>query len=149
MLLRAYYRRRADPSDAEDLVQETLIAVHTRRESYDPTYPITAWLHAIARYRLIDHWRRTKRRGISVPVESADALFEDGMAADASDARLDVETLLTKLPHKQRESIRLVKLEEKSVRDAAAITGWGESDIKVSIHRGLKTLAQLMRDVAK
>lgn len=148
-LLRGYYRRRlaANPAEAEDLVQETLIAIHTRRDSYDASYPVTAWIHAIARYRLIDHWRRTKRRGISVPIEDATSLFE-APAADEVEARLDAAVLLDKLPPKQRDSIRLVKLEEKSVREAALITGWGESDIKVSIHRGLKTLARLMREQA-
>lgn len=145
VLLRGYYRRRLtnDPAEAEDLLQETLIAIHTRRESYDPAYPVTAWIHAIARYRLIDHWRRTKRRGISVPVESAEALFE-APETDAAEARMDAAVLLSALPAKQREAIQLVKLEEKSVREAAALTGRGESDIKVSIHRGLKKLARLM-----
>ena len=59
-LLRAYFRNRlrGAPEDAEDLVQETLIALHTRRDSYDPSYPLTAWMYAIARYRLIDFLRR-------------------------------------------------------------------------------------------
>lgn len=147
VLLRGYYRRRlsSDLAEAEDLVQETLIAIHTRRETYDPNFPVTAWIHAIARYRLIDHWRRVKRRGVSVPVEDATSLFQES-SADEVEARMDAAVLLEKLPPKQRDSIRLVKLEEKSVREAAKITGWGESDIKVSIHRGLRTLARLMRE---
>ncbi len=145
-MLRGYYRRRLGvAAEAEDLVQETLIAVHTRRDSYDAAFPVTAWVHAIARYRLIDHWRRNKRRGISVPLDDANALAHES-SADEVEARLDAEVLLAKLPPKQREAIQLVKLEEKSVREAAALTGWGESDIKISIHRGLKTLAKLMRE---
>lgn len=143
-VLRAYFRNRmrGRPEDAEDLVQETLVALHTRRASYDPSYPLTAWLYAIARYRLIDHLRRAKHRnhasldGVDVPAADPDY--------DASDARRDVTTLLEQLPEKQRTSIRLVKLEEKSVREAAALTGYSESDIKVSIHRGLKALMRLM-----
>src|SRR3954470_22004346 len=74
-LLRAYYRRRAPPGvDAEDLVQETLIAVHTRRATYDPGQPFTAWAYAIARYKLIDALRRG-RAHLRAPVEEADALF--------------------------------------------------------------------------
>jgi RNA polymerase sigma-70 factor (ECF subfamily) len=63
---------------------------------------------------------------------------------EASDAKRDVATLLGQLPEKQRKAIQLVKLEEKSVRDAAAETGLSESDIKISIHRGLKALMRLM-----
>jgi RNA polymerase sigma-70 factor (ECF subfamily) len=144
-LLRSYFRNRlrGRAEDAEDLVQETLVALHTRRDSYDPAYPLTAWMYAIARYRLIDFLRRAKHR--------AHASLDDGLDIggadpeyDASDARRDVTTLLAKLPEKQRIAIRLVKLEERSVREAAAATGLSESDIKISIHRGLKTLMRLM-----
>jgi RNA polymerase sigma-70 factor, ECF subfamily len=143
-LLRAYFRNRlrGQAEDAEDLVQETLIALHTRRDSYDPDYPLTAWMYAIARYRLIDHLRRAKHRAHAsldgIDVGDGDPEYE------ASDARRDVTTLLEKLPEKQRTAIRLVKLEEKSVREASSLTGLSESDIKISIHRGLKTLMRLM-----
>ncbi|MGD9979607.1 MAG: sigma-70 family RNA polymerase sigma factor [Hyphomonadaceae bacterium] len=143
-LLRAFFRARlrGRNEDAEDLVQETLVALHTRRESYDPNYPLTAWLYAIARYRLIDFLRRAKHRAHAsldgVEVGEPDPDY------DASDAKRDVATLLNKLPEKQRIAIRLVKLEEKSVRQAANETGLSESDIKISIHRGLKTLMRLM-----
>ncbi len=144
-LLRAYFRNRlrGAPEDAEDLVQETLVALHTRRDSYDSDYPLTAWMYAIARYRLIDFLRRAKHR--------AHASLDDGLDVgeadpqyEASDAKRDVATLLERLPEKQQRAIRLVKLEEKSVREAAALTGLTESDIKISIHRGLKTLMRLM-----
>jgi RNA polymerase sigma-70 factor (ECF subfamily) len=143
-LLRAYFRNRlrGAPEDAEDLVQETLVALHTRRDSYDPTYPLTAWMYAIARYRLIDHLRRSKRRAHS-PIDGLD-IGEADPEYDASDARRDIATLLARLPEKQRTAIRLVKLEERSVREASALTGLSESDIKISIHRGLKALMRLM-----
>lgn len=143
-LLRAYFRNRlrSRPEDAEDLVQETLVALHTRRDSYDQNYPLTAWMYAIARYRLIDFLRRAKKRDHAsldgVEIGETDPDYE------ASDAKRDVATLLGQLPEKQRKAIQLVKLEEKSVRDAAAETGLSESDIKISIHRGLKALMRLM-----
>lgn len=143
-LLRAYFRNRlrGAPEDAEDLVQETLIALHTRRDSYDANYPLTAWMYAIARYRLIDHLRRAKHRRHAA-LDGHDVGEEDA-EYEASDARRDVNVLLDKLPEKQRTAIRLVKLEEKSVREASSLTGLSESDIKISIHRGLKTLMRLM-----
>ncbi|HVZ99402.1 MAG TPA: sigma-70 family RNA polymerase sigma factor [Caulobacterales bacterium] len=146
-LLRAYYRNRlrGAPEDAEDLVQETLVALHTRRDSYDPAYPLTSWIYAIAKYRLIDFLRRKKRRG---PHDSIDDVELGGLSPDyaASDAKHDIGALLARLPTKQRDAIRLVKLEEKSVREAADITGFSESDIKISIHRGLKALMRLMAE---
>ena len=144
-LLRAFFRNRlrGAPEDAEDLVQETLVALHTRRDSYDSAFPLMAWVYAIARYRMIDHFRRLKRRG---PHDSIDGMELGGLdpEIEASDARRDVATLLAKLPAKQRTVIRLVKLEEKSVREAADLTGFSESDIKISIHRGMKALLRLM-----
>lgn len=149
--LRAWYRARLRhaPDDAEDLVQETLIALHTRRDTYDPAYPVTAWVYAIARYRLIDHWRRTKRRGEAVPLEDASESATGMFTAaedEAVDARRDVGRLLQRLPEKQREAIRLVKLEGVSVRDAATQTGLSESDVKVSAHRGLRMLMRMMAE---
>jgi len=143
---RVFYRNRlrgGDPADAEDLVQETLLAIHTRRDSYNPSQPVTAWVFAIARYKMIDHFRRTRTRGVSVPVDDVDNLFSDDRA-DACDPTHDVAALLQHLPAKQRTAIQLVKLDELSVREAAAKTGMSESDIKVSIHRGLKKLSALV-----
>ncbi|MGE0595021.1 MAG: sigma-70 family RNA polymerase sigma factor [Hyphomonadaceae bacterium] len=146
-LLRAFFRNRlrGAPEDAEDLVQETLVALHTRRQSYDPAYPLTAWMYAIARYRLIDFIRRKKRRGIHVDLDGVDPGAPD-QNIEASDASRDVAVLLAKLPPKQQQAIRLVKLEEKSVREAAALTGFSEPDIKISIHRGMKALMRLMAE---
>ncbi len=143
--LRGFFRNRLRnaPEDAEDLVQETLLALHTRRDTYDPQYPLTAWMYAIARYRLIDHVRRVRRRGVHNSIDDHD-IGEADPEYEASDARRDVSTLLERLPAKQRAAIRLVKIEEKSVKEAAALTGFSESDIKISVHRGLKTLSRLL-----
>jgi RNA polymerase sigma-70 factor (ECF subfamily) len=144
-LLRGYFRARLRGShDVEDLVQETLIAIHTRRDSYDPAYPVTAWIYAIGRYRMIDHLRRMKRRGIAVQVEDLENELAAPDAADAGTAARDVARLLDGLPEKQRDAIRMTKLEDLTIKEVAARTGWSESDIKVSVHRGLKALGRLM-----
>lgn len=142
--LRAYFRNRGmTPADGEDLVQETLIAIHTKRSMYDPGQPLLGWVHAIARYRLIDRYRREKKRGVQVPVEDwSEALA--GEEPQAGDPARDVARLLDQLPDKQRRSIELVKLQEKSVAEASSLTGWSQSDIKVSIHRGMKLLQKLV-----
>jgi RNA polymerase sigma-70 factor, ECF subfamily len=145
-LLRGYFRNRlrSAPEDAEDLVQETLVALHTRRDSYDSAFPLTAWMYAIARYRLIDFLRRTKRRGgVHASLDDIE-IGESDPSISASDAKRDLTALLNQLPAKQQTAIRLVKLEDKSVREAAAQTGLSESDIKISIHRGMKALMRLI-----
>jgi RNA polymerase sigma-70 factor (ECF subfamily) len=138
-LLRAYYRRRVPPGvDAEDLVQETLIAVHTRRATYDAGQPFTAWAYAIARYKLIDALRRG-RAHLRAPAEAAEALFVTA-GAEAAMASRDLERVMAELPPRTRDLIRDVKLEGLSTREAAQKHGMSESAVKVAVHRGLKAL---------
>ncbi|MFN4883444.1 MAG: sigma-70 family RNA polymerase sigma factor, partial [Burkholderiales bacterium] len=111
--LRAYFRRRMPflASDAEDLVQETLLAVHLQRGTYDANYPVTAWLLAIARYKLVDLWRRRGRReDLHDDVDDLDALPVAEEQADMHAAR-DLSLLLQALPAPQRQAIELTKLE--------------------------------------
>lgn len=145
--LRAYLRRRltAQPDEVEDLVQETLLALHLQRGTYDPSLPVSAWAVAIARHKLIDAWRRRGRR------DALHDAFEDVdealLASEPDDggAKRDLGVLLSDLPEAQRQAIVLTKLEGLSVAEAAASTGASESAIKVQVHRGLKRLAELVR----
>jgi RNA polymerase sigma factor (sigma-70 family) len=140
--LKIYFARRLSPSlaaNGDDLVQETLMAIHTRRLTYDRNQPLTAWVHAIARYKLIDHFRRNKLRA-TVPLEDDAAIFAHDDTGDIT-ARMDVDVALSTIPARPAELIRQVRLEGASIAEAAARTGMSESAVKVSIHRGLKTLA--------
>lgn len=140
-LLLRYYAVRlgsALAGNCDDLVQETLMAVHTRRLTYDRTQPLTAWVHAIARYKLIDHFRRHKVRA-SVPLDDDAVLFAPDEAEPAM-ARRDVDRVLATIPDRAADLIRHVKLDGASVAEAAARAGMTESAVKVSIHRGLKAL---------
>lgn len=138
-LLHAFYRRRvASVEDVEDLVQDTLIAVHTRRETFDRHRAFTPWLYSIARYRMIDSFRRRKQ---TVPIEGVeDILVTEGFET-AVNARMDIDRLLETLPPKQARAIRDTHVDGRSVVEAAVGAGIGESDVKVSVHRGLKVLA--------
>lgn len=130
-------------ADAEDLVQDTLIAMHERRSSYNPAQPFTAWVYAIARYKLIDHLRRQRVR-MHVPIDDVEGLFAVEHA-DAGDAARDVAALLDQLPEQQRTALRLTKLAEQSTHDAAAASGMSETSIRVNAHRGLKRLIAFVR----
>jgi len=144
VLLRAYYGRRlTDPADVEDLVQETLIAVHSRRASYDRHQPLTPWVYAMARYKMIDHLRRARRRR-AAPLEAAHEMAGDDAAAAAT-AGLDLERLMSSLPARQRDAIRFVKIDGLSVSEAALRSGQSEASIKVGVHRGLKALMARVR----
>ena len=108
-----YFNRRLqrDPGEVDDLVQDTLLAVHSRRETYDRTQPLTPWIYAIARYRLIDHYRRTGRRAF-IKLDDAYAELRAEDASAAAEARKDVEAALATLPERTRVLLRRLKLEE-------------------------------------
>jgi RNA polymerase sigma-70 factor (ECF subfamily) len=142
--LRAYYRRRLGSqrsADAEDLVQETLIAVHRKGGTYDEAQPFTPWLYAIARYKLIDQFRRNKDDKVSL--EDADALVSSA-DFDAALASRDVERLLDKLPRRSRDLVRSVKVEGLSTREAASRASMSESAVKVAVHRAMRALSAML-----
>lgn len=137
--LRAYFGRRMRhaQNDIDDLVQEALIAIHTRRASYDLARPLLPWVYAIAKYKLIDNLRK-KGHETTQEIQENDAI-EEFEAACA--ARMDVDKILSALPEKQRVAIRATRLEGESGAHVAADHGWTQSDVKISVHRGLKALA--------
>ena len=141
--LRGYLRRRLmqRPDEVEDLVQETLLAVHNQRHTYQAGLPVTAWAQAIARYKLID-WLRAHAAKEALH-DSVDDVAEWFAAPqdESAQARRDLGQLLEQLPPRQRLPILHVKLEGLSVVETARLTGMTESAVKVGIHRGLKALA--------
>ncbi|HQY07970.1 MAG TPA: sigma-70 family RNA polymerase sigma factor [Burkholderiaceae bacterium] len=149
--LRSWLRRRMSswPDELEDLVQETLLALHLQRGTHDAAVPVSAWMFAIARHKLIDLWRR---RGRHAELHtSLDDLDEDqlpGRDDSAAPARRDLLLLLESLPTAQRDAIVLTKVEGLSVAEAAERTGASISALKVQVHRGLKKLADLIRSDA-
>jgi RNA polymerase sigma-70 factor, ECF subfamily len=148
--LRAFLRKRLVrlPDEVEDLVQETLIAVHNQRHTYEPSEPLTAWLHAIARYKLVDLLRRRGRReALNEPLDD-DSEILVASDTEAADARRDIARLLDTLPDRHRLPIVHVKLEGLSVAETAKLTGMTESAVKVGVHRGLKALAARVRSTS-
>lgn len=143
-VLRSYFGHHIHDAvhDVDDLVQEALIAIHTRRMSYDRGRPLMPWAYAIARYKLVDHFRRRGASGVTSELDESHAV--DGFE-DACSAQIDVDRLLAGLPEKQRAAIQATKIEGESIAGVAAARGLSESDVKVSVHRGLKSLAAKVR----
>ncbi|HEY3047776.1 MAG TPA: sigma-70 family RNA polymerase sigma factor [Polaromonas sp.] len=146
--LRGFFRKNLFrwPDDVEDLVQETLLAVHHQRHTYRPDQPLTAWVHAIARYKLVDLLRsKSSREALSDSLDDELEIFATS-DTDVADARRDLGKLLAGLPDRQRLPIVHVKLEGLSTMEAAQLTGMSESAVKVGIHRGLKALAAKIKE---
>lgn len=140
-LLKAYFTRnifRNPAVEADDLVQETLIAIHTRRITYDRTMALLPWVNGIARHKLIDYLRRLPRHA-AIPLDEDFAIADE---ADAVMARLDVERMLGSIPERTAGLIRKVKIEGQSVNDVAQADNLSQSAVKVAIHRGLAMLGK-------
>lgn len=111
--LRSFLARRMHGclDEVEDLVQECLLALHNQRHTYQRTQPLTAWVHAIAKYKLIDLLRgRSHRETLHDPLDDVQDLLwtEDD---DARDSRVDLNGLLETLPDRHRLPIVHVKIE--------------------------------------
>lgn len=138
--LRRYFARKINPAAIDDLVQETLISLHRKRASYDPTKAFLPWLAAIGRYRWIDSLRKIYRHEHG---ELHEELVADPQEESVS-AKVSLERLLGMIPERQADVIAKVKIEGLSIAEAAAMTGQSESLVKVNIHRGLKKMSALI-----
>lgn len=126
-------------SDVEDVVQDTLLALHLKRDTWDPSQPLGPWVRAIARHKLIDSLRRRGRR-IQIPIDSVlDTLSaaEDSSGVD----RQDAERLVDGLKGRQRDVVRAIGLEGQSIREVAERMNIKEVAVRVALHRGLKSLS--------
>ena len=140
-------RRIQNRSDVEDAVQDALLTVHAVRHTYDPTRPFGPWLVAIAHRRIIDGLRRRGRAGSrETPLEAEHETFAaleanyHEVASEGRALRIAVENL----PPAQREAIRLLKLNEMSLKEAAAASGMSVAALKVATHRALKNLRKML-----
>ncbi|AFK70587.1 RNA polymerase subunit sigma [Pseudomonas putida SJTE-1] len=144
--VRAFLRSRLSrrPAEIEDMVQDVLLAVHNARHTYQSQQPLTAWVQAIARYKLADHLRSVSRRDARHDVLDDDAQLFAVSEVESVEASRDLTKLLKQLPERQRLPIVHVKLEGLSVEETAQLTGLSSSAVKVGIHRGLKALSRLI-----
>lgn len=134
--LTAYFQRRLPIGDADDAVQETLLAVHRRRHTYDASYPMGAWLSAIAKRKWIDQLRSMGRR----PTEELPDTLSVGDHEAAVTSATVLERLLGELRPAQAQVILLVRLQGYSIEEASRETGQSVSAVKMNIHRGLSRL---------
>ena len=129
-------------SDAEDIVQETVMAIHSKAHTYDPSSPVSAWIHAIARYKTIDFLRASRNQNLHVPLDELET------ASAPPDVRSEnigaLRARMAALPANLRVPLQLTKLEGLSVAEASARTGMSQNAVKVSVHRAIKSLSKIL-----
>jgi RNA polymerase sigma-70 factor (ECF subfamily) len=140
-------QRHHDFRDVEDTVQDILLTIHSIRHTYDPARPFKPWLVTIARRRIVDRLRSNRRvRLRETELSSAPETFsadETNNGETQSDRRM-LHRALEALPPNQREAIRLLKIEEKSLKEASAASGMTVAALKVTTHRAVKALRRIL-----
>lgn len=134
----------AAPSEVEDVVQEVLLAIHLKRHTWDANQPITPWVMAISRNKMIDDLRRKGRRG-EVPIDGMIDMLESGGHEDAIHAH-DVTRVLTGLNGRNREIVQAISIDGHTAHDVAKRLGMTEVAVRVALHRSLKALADTYRE---
>ena len=136
----------APENEAEDVVQEVLLAIHLKRGTWDPARPIGPWVAAITRNKLIDALRR-RGRHVSVPIED---VMDSLSAEDETPALMqhDMDALLAGLKARQREIVQSISVNGKSIRETAERLKMTEGAVRVTLHRALKALGAIYRSSA-
>ncbi|WP_217572718.1 sigma-70 family RNA polymerase sigma factor [Mesorhizobium sp. GbtcB19] len=140
-LVRGFARRKIVQGgvDPEDVVQETLLAIHVKRHTWRPDAPVLPWVYAIARFKLIDAFRRRGRR-IEVEIDEIAETFAEPAAETVSER--DINRALEGLPPTQRSVVSSISVDGHSIGETAAKLGVSETAVRVSLHRGLAAIAK-------
>lgn len=131
-------------SDAEDVVQEAVLAIHLKRHTWDQSKPIGPWIMAITRNKMIDQIRRRGRR-TEVPIDGMLDFLEAGGQDNAMHA-YDAGRVLNGLKGKNREIVQAIAIDGHTAKDVADRLGMTEVAVRVSLHRSLKTLSDTYQE---
>ena len=134
-------------SDAEDVVQETLLAIHLKRGTWDVARPIAPWIATIARNKLIDALRRNGHR-TSVSIDEVIETLEAEEPATGLESG-EIDRMIAGLNERQRDIVRSISVEACGTRETATRLGMTEGALRVALHRALKTLATRYRSERK
>jgi RNA polymerase sigma-70 factor (ECF subfamily) len=143
----AFSRARVGDADVEDVVQETLLAIHLKRQTWDGGLKLAPWVAAIARHKIIDAMRRRGARRIE-PIENFESVLAAPEAEDPH-ARSDAERLVQQLAPHQRDIVRSISLEGESISATATRLSMTEGAVRVALHRALKSLATSWREATQ
>lgn len=139
---RAYARSGLNADEVEDAVQETLLAVHLKRHTWDERQPLLPWVKAVARNKVIDALRR-RGSGLHVPIDDVSDTLADERAADAGQSA-DIASSVSQLKDRDRQIVVAMSIEGASARDVAEKLAMSEGAVRVALHRALKSLARTL-----
>jgi RNA polymerase sigma-70 factor (ECF subfamily) len=149
-VIRGVARARAGglgPDACEDIVQETLLAIHRKRHTWREDMPVRPWLYAIVRYKVTDAFRARGRR-VQVPIEDVAEALAAPPGPDPTERR-DAERMVARLEGRSGAVVRAIGLDGASVAETSAALGMTETAVRVALHRGLKRLAAMRDGMAR
>jgi RNA polymerase sigma-70 factor (ECF subfamily) len=133
--------------DVDDVIQESLITLHKVRHTYDPSRPFMPWLYAIVRHRALDYLRKNIR------IQSRELYEERTLDTAAAPENIEspdsleiVAEMLAILPEKEQAVVRMLKIDQLSVKDVAERLGLSESNVKVIASRSYGKLRTRWKD---
>jgi RNA polymerase sigma factor (sigma-70 family) len=140
---RGFAYHKLSPEDVDDVVQETLLAVHLKRHTWDQSKPLLPWVRAVARNKVIDNLRR-RGRGSHLPIDEViESLTDDREPSQMNS--VDANKVMAKLKGRQREIVLAISIEGASARQVAQRLGMTEGAVRVALHRALQSLAKAFR----
>jgi RNA polymerase sigma-70 factor (ECF subfamily) len=146
LVRRGLTRYGAGNADAEDVVQEVLLAIHLKRQTWMTDQPFLPWLNAIARHKMIDTLRKRGRRG-EFPIDGLEEVLPAPMEAEG-ESHSELERLVGRLDGRSHDIVSAISLDGKSISDVAKAQSMSEGAVRVALHRGLKKLASLYQGQA-
>lgn len=125
--------------DPEDIVQETLLAIHVKRHTWRDDEPVMPWIYAIARHKLVDAFRRRGRRQEIDIAEIAESFAE---REPETISEREIGRALDTLAPGQRSVVAAVSVEGRSISETASTLGMSETAVRVALHRGLTAISR-------
>ncbi len=140
-LVRGFARKRVAQAnvDPEDVVQETLLAIHLKRHTWQSDLPIRPWLFAIARFKMIDAFRKVGRR---MEVVLDDTFDPPAPEPEDTASERDIGRVLGSLAPGQRAVVSSISVDGRSIGETAEALGMTEGAVRVALHRGLAVIAK-------
>jgi RNA polymerase sigma-70 factor (ECF subfamily) len=150
VIIKAYLTVRLGSAPAlEDLVQETLIAIHKAKHTYDPRRNFGSWMITIAKYKYIDHIRKWQKQASKETVDEEvlnNLIAHSDQTGQGDELNTQLQSALSSLPEKQNLTVTLLKIEGLSVKEVSEKTGLSEANVKVTAHRAYKILRKKLRE---
>ncbi|MCH8467788.1 MAG: sigma-70 family RNA polymerase sigma factor [Roseinatronobacter sp.] len=125
----------------EDVLQDVLLAIHSKRHTWREDAPLRPWLYAIARHKVIDAFR-ARGRHIEVSIDEFGEGLPASIGADPLEGR-DMDKVLDQLEPRAAEIVRAFGLNGETTAETAARLDMSEGAVRVALHRALKSIVRL------